>query len=214
MHRPLRRGSARGLVVINSYDVRVRLGRRKATRSASAFGTKQARMSAVSVRIVQRTGGSSGDEASASSAERELAEDVTEASDLLAMPFFSGNPRVERLSGVVHLYRAVVQPSPGVGGSPSPAVPPLPVTDAVCALGVPASLSVADFCQFVGAMLPRVRDMRLVRDSQARGDDAFRYAVLLRFDAPAAAEEFFRFYHGRAVRCAASCCPCAQDALR
>jgi hypothetical protein len=69
-------------------------------------------------------------------------------------------------------------------------------------LGVPGSLAVSDFCNFCGAMLPRIAEMRLVRDEGALGEDVFRYAVLLRFDTPAAAVEFYRFYHGRAVRAA------------
>jgi hypothetical protein len=153
-------------------------------------------MSALSVRIVQPAAGDAGDAAAGAS-------DSAAAADVQALPFFSGNPRVERVSGVVHLYRPTLSDgaaagSPGVGASA--AVSALPATDTMCVLGVPGSLAVSDFCQFCGAMLPRISDMRLVRDEDARGDDVFRYAVLLRFDTPAAAVEFYRFYHGRAVR--------------
>ena len=150
-------------------------------------------MSALSVRIVQPARDDAAEQAETS---------ASAAVDTHALPFFSGNPRVERISGVVHLYRpsqgdAAGSGSPGGGAASGTA---LPATDTMCVLGVPGSLAVSDFCQFCGAMLPRIADMRLVRDEQASGDDVFRYAVLLRFDTPAAAVEFYRFYHGRAVR--------------
>lgn len=161
-------------------------------------------MSAVSVRVVQNTEAGSG------------SSDGSEASStwLDTLPFSSGNPRVERICGVVHLYRPTPAQTeaPGAGGGPTHP-PTLPVTDTVCALGVPGGLSVADFCAFVGAMLPRVKDMRIVRDERdvsaptqtsegGAGNEtpAFTYAVIMRFDVPGSAEEFFRFYHGRAVR--------------
>jgi hypothetical protein len=158
-------------------------------------------MSALSIRIVQpaeaeAVAGGAGDDAAG-------VEDAVPAHGVDALPFFSGNPRVERVSGVVHLYR----PSHAIaGGALSPrgaaaaSAAPLPNTDTICVLGVPGSLAVSDLCQFCGAMLPRIADMRLVRDEQACGEDVFRYAALLRFDTPAAAVEFYRFYHGRAVR--------------
>ncbi len=162
-------------------------------------------MSAVSVRIVRAEAAAAESSGAGPAA---CADGTCEAeADAFELPFFSGNPRVERVSGVVHLYRptpaGVPASPPHAPSSSSPAAVALPVTDAVCALGVPGTLSVADFCQFLGAWLPRVRDMRLVRDERARGEDAFRYAALLRFDAPSAAEEFYRFYHGRAVRACA-----------
>ena len=155
-------------------------------------------MSALSVRIVQPARDDAAEAGAGSSA-------VGSVVEVQALPFFSGNPRVERVSGVVHLYRpsetdAAASGSPGGGAAASAA---LPATDTMCVLGVPGSLAVSDFCQFCGAMLPRIVDMRLVRDEGARGDDVFRYAVLLRFDTAAAAVEFYRFYHGRAVRRAA-----------
>ena len=155
-------------------------------------------MSALSVRIVQPAREDAAEGGADSAA-------AGASLDVQALPFFSGNPRVERVSGVVHLYRptqtdAAASGSPGGGAATSAA---LPATDTMCVLGVPGSLAVSDFCQFCGAMLPRIADMRLVRDEDARGDDVFRYAVLLRFDTAAAAVEFYRFYHGRAVRRAA-----------
>jgi hypothetical protein len=138
-------------------------------------------MSAVSVRIVQ------------SPAEADAHADATEE-----LHFSSGNPRVERLTGVVHLYRPA---GPALPASPEQHGSPLPATASLCVLGVPATMAVADFCQFCGAMLARVAEMKLVRSGggEMRPGEASRYAVLLRFDAPASAVEFYRFYHGRAV---------------
>jgi len=165
-------------------------------------------MSAVSVRVVQNTEAGSGSSDGSEAAE-------ASSTWLDTLPFSSGNPRVERICGVVHLYRPTPAQTeaPGAGGVHPPT---LPVTDTVCALGVPGGLSVADFCAFVGAMLPRVKDMRIVRDERdvsaptetSEGEHrragnetpAFTYAVIMRFDVPGSAEEFFRFYHGRAVR--------------
>ena len=155
-------------------------------------------MSALSVRIVQPARDDAAEAGTSSSAAGAVVE-------VQALPFFSGNPRVERVSGVVHLYRPSETDAAASGshGSGTAASATLPATDTMCVLGVPGSLAVSDFCQFCGAMLSRIVDMRLVRDEGARGDDVFRYAVLLRFDAAAAAVEFYRFYHGRAVRRAA-----------
>lgn len=173
-------------------------------------------MSAVSVRVVQSSTDSSADAAGAGPACAEAFD--PELHEVL--PFSSGTVQALRTFGVVHLYRPTPVPDAAAGTGPHGVQPlTLPVTDTVCALGVPGSLSVADFCAFVGAMLPRVKDMRVIRDERghpaARGaleaaagqlwlagqeTLVYTYAVLLRFDAASSAEEFFRFYHGRAVR--------------
>lgn len=167
-------------------------------------------MSAVSVRVVQSSDVS---DAGATAVEESATESAASTS-LETFPFSSGNPRIERICGVVHLYRPTPVQAEATGAQ---GVQPhaLPVTDTVCALGVPGGLSVADFCAFVGAMLPRVKDMRIVRDERGKvaasegttekqpgagHEEVFTYAVLMRFDTPSSAEEFFRFYHGRAVR--------------
>ena len=189
---------------------------------SESLPTLPGQMSAVSVRVVQSSTDSSGDAgagpAEAAGVDPELLE---------VLPFSSGTVQALRTFGVVHLYRPTPAPeataTTGAQGAPQPLT--LPVTDTVCALGVPGSLSLADFCAFVGAMLPRVKDMRVIRDERGHpaargaldaavghpllaGQEApvFTYSVLLRFDAASSAEEFFRFYHGRAVRLQGGLC--------
>ena len=116
----------------------------------------------------------------------------------------AGNPRVEHLTGIVHLYRQTKGRDDA--GASAPALPVCNVSSAfpsppheaplrlsscckdtltssyvnaakelrqtgvqagrgtrLCVHALPASMGVADFCSFVGAFLPSIREMRLVR---------------------------------------------------
>jgi BRCA1-associated protein len=51
----------------------------------------------------------------------------------------------------------------------------------------------------MGGFLPRVREMRLVREAREPDTaDSRSYVVLLCFDSASSCEEFYRFHHGRA----------------
>lgn len=117
--------------------------------------------------------------------------------------FTSGNPKVERVTGRVHLYRPVdacTSAQAQAGPTPRSHAAPLPLTDTLCALSVPGTVSIGDFWAFCGALAARIRELRLVtteegaaaRDRPAPPDDAFAFSVIIRFDAPASAEEFYR----------------------
>ena len=80
----------------------------------------------------------------------------------------------------------------------------------VCVLGVPSTVSVADFCRFAAGVMEKTRAMRVVASSKANanGDDdnddddddaRFRstYDVLLTFDSVSSADVFVDDYYGR-----------------
>lgn len=115
-----------------------------------------------------------------------------------------------RVTGRVHLFRTRPRaPSPGrPPGASLPLEPPpfqLPVTDTLCALAVPGTVSVADLLTFAGALAGRIRELRLVLQDDPPADSGAAtppsplssYCVLLRFDGCGSAEEFYRFHHGR-----------------
>jgi BRCA1-associated protein len=59
--------------------------------------------------------------------------------------------------------------------------------DRLCVLALPADMGVAEFCSFVGAYLPHIKDMRLVRREGGRA----ACMVLLRFISAATTDEFY-----------------------
>lgn len=107
--------------------------------------------------------------------------------------FTAGNPRVEHITGVVHLYRD----SPSSAQDSLTGFPLLQVPeergDRLAVLAIPSDMGVADFCQFLGGYLAGVRQMRLVR----RGDTPALCLVLLRFKDSAMAAGFYGDYNGR-----------------
>eukprot|EP00208_Stichococcus_sp_RCC1054_P005045 CAMPEP_0206147946 /NCGR_PEP_ID=MMETSP1473-20131121/35096_1 /ASSEMBLY_ACC=CAM_ASM_001109 /TAXON_ID=1461547 /ORGANISM="Stichococcus sp, Strain RCC1054" /LENGTH=183 /DNA_ID=CAMNT_0053545105 /DNA_START=326 /DNA_END=873 /DNA_ORIENTATION=- len=120
--------------------------------------------------------------------EARAASNATElASDSIA--FSAGNPRVEFVQGVVHLYRGV-QPADTpatwadhVKGSPEA------LGNQLAVLAVQPEMGVSEFCDFLGGFLASVREMRFVRrDDVPRGD----CLVLLTFDTPATAARFYQ----------------------
>ena len=90
------------------------------------------------------------------------------------LEFRAGNPRAEVITGRLRLYRdAVCASVASASSSSSAATTTAMVTNApaslpegrspmVCVLAVPIELSVADFCQFAAALIPKVTEMRMV----------------------------------------------------
>ena len=62
-------------------------------------------------------------------------------------------------------------------------------------LAMPLDMGVAEFCSFVGAYLPKLREMRVVR----REDGKSVCLILLRFDSLQTADSFFHDFHDKAV---------------
>ena len=95
------------------------------------------------------------------------------------LEFRAGNPRAEVITGRLRLYRdavcaSVASASSSASSSSSAATTTTTVTNApaslpegrspmVCVLAVPIELSVADFCQFAAALIPKVTEMRMVQ---------------------------------------------------
>lgn len=112
---------------------------------------------------------------------------AADAADLAgdAVAFSAGNPRVEYLTGVVHLYRDV----PPADAAQRPAwSKPEDRGNMLAVLAVSPDMGVADFCTWAGGYLPSIRDMRFVRRDDARAS----CLVLLRFDSAATAVTFHK----------------------
>lgn len=62
-------------------------------------------------------------------------------------------------------------------------------------LAMPLDMGVAEFCSFVGAYLPKLREMRVVR----REDGKSVCLILLRFDSLETADSFFHDFHDKPV---------------
>lgn len=60
---------------------------------------------------------------------------------------------------------------------------------------MPLDMGVAEFCSFVGAYLPKLREMRVVR----REDGKSVCLILLRFESLEIADSFFCDYHDKPV---------------
>ncbi len=67
----------------------------------------------------------------------------------------------------------------------------------LCVLALPADMGVAEFCSFVGAYLPQIKEMRLVRREEGRT----ACMVLLRFMTKANTDEFYLHFNNKPVRC-------------
>ena len=60
---------------------------------------------------------------------------------------------------------------------------------------MPLDMGMAEFCSFVGAYLPKLREMRIVR----REDGKSVCLILLRFDSLETADSFFHNFHDKPV---------------
>jgi BRCA1-associated protein len=118
------------------------------------------------------------------------------AAEVDQVAFSAGNPRVEHITGVVHLYRHIpadggAHPSGDDGGGGGPL--PEGRGQQVCVLALPPDMGFSEFCAFLGAYFARVRDVRLVRRDTATSS----CLVLLTFDSPAAADGFYTAFNGQ-----------------
>ncbi|KAF9589187.1 hypothetical protein IFM89_019696 [Coptis chinensis] len=108
-------------------------------------------------------------------------EDVFQPPLTQAFHFSSGNPRIEEIQGVMHLYSNTVSTLP-VGRKPL-----------VCVLDVPNHMTYADFCQFSGSFLQHILEMRIVRNDGVED----RYSILIRFGDQEFADNFYQHFNGK-----------------
>ncbi|XP_051116326.1 BRAP2 RING ZnF UBP domain-containing protein 2 [Andrographis paniculata] len=102
-----------------------------------------------------------------------------------ALHFSSGNPRIEEIRGVVHLYRDDL--------SRSSAQLPVERKPLVVILGVPNHMTYADFCQFCGSFIQHISEMRIVRTEGLED----RYSILIRLDEQNSADSFHKHFNGK-----------------
>ena len=128
------------------------------------------------------------------------------AGEVDQLSFSAGNPRVEHITGLVHLYRHITEDAEP-SSFENDAKPPPPTTTAavtpppersaqLCVISLPPDMGFPEFCTFLGAYFERVKEIRLVRrDLAARAS----CLVLLRFDAQEAADGFYTDFNGKPV---------------
>ncbi|CAM9192924.1 unnamed protein product [Lampetra fluviatilis] len=100
------------------------------------------------------------------------------------IPFFSGNPSVEIVHGVMHLYK-----TRWVSVCVSPVSPSLAL---LCMLAVPSSTTSHELLRFLGPAVDSLQHVKVVRDSTPNF-----YMVLLHFLTQASADEFYGEFNGR-----------------
>lgn len=125
--------------------------------------------------------------------------------------FSAGNPRVEHITGVVHLYRHIEEIRAGeenvvenetsgdiVGHQRTVPLPPARGRS-LCVLSLPPKSGFAEFCTFLGTYFERVKEIRLVR--RQGGHTNASCLVLLEFDRQQSADDFFLTMNGKEVCC-------------
>ncbi|ELR22901.1 BRCA1associated protein 2 subfamily protein [Acanthamoeba castellanii str. Neff] len=100
-----------------------------------------------------------------------------------------GNPFIEVIKGVVHLYKDPTTTTAAKRGQ----LPPK-WTLIVAVLAVPSWMAVADFCQFVAPYQKLIARMRVVTYTEKVPG---RYAVLLEFRQQVMADQFYLEYNGK-----------------
>ncbi|KAK9813824.1 hypothetical protein WJX73_000232 [Symbiochloris irregularis] len=109
--------------------------------------------------------------------------------------FTAGNPRVEHLTGVVHLYRCLPISSRGGqrtetdsadGETPPPSLPEERGL-CICVLALPLDLGVSEFCKFLGGHTEHIRHVRLMRQKGAHS----ACLALLTFSGQSSADAFY-----------------------
>uniref|UniRef100_A0A0D6R608 BRCA1-associated protein n=1 Tax=Araucaria cunninghamii TaxID=56994 RepID=A0A0D6R608_ARACU len=106
------------------------------------------------------------------------AEELKSSGPTKALKFSWGNPRVEEIKGVMHLYRNVFEPPAALESLPAGR------SSLVCVLAVPNYMTYADFCQFTGSFIQNILDMRVV-------------SILMSFDNQKSADDFYKHYNRR-----------------
>lgn len=120
--------------------------------------------------------------------------------------FSAGNPRVEHITGVVHLYRHVqgddgnqgeISEQPNVWGTQTTPLLPMERGKSLCVLSLPPDCGFAEFCTFLGPYFELVKEIRLVR---RHGQSSASCLVLLEFARQDSADDFYLTMNGKEVR--------------
>eukprot|EP01087_Luapelamoeba_hula_P019453 TRINITY_DN6450_c0_g1_i1.p1 TRINITY_DN6450_c0_g1~~TRINITY_DN6450_c0_g1_i1.p1 ORF type:complete len:581 (+),score=84.97 TRINITY_DN6450_c0_g1_i1:154-1743(+) len=104
-----------------------------------------------------------------------------------AVLFMVGNPTVETTTGFLHLFKDNDLKPVKRGQLPAHR------GTLIAFLAVPALLSIADFCQFIGAVQKHISHLRILRDPKS----ATSYMVIAQFREQILADQFFTTFHGK-----------------
>ncbi|VIO93938.1 Uncharacterized protein BM_BM3118 [Brugia malayi] len=107
--------------------------------------------------------------------------EVRNESDLCNISFFSGNPFVEKTSGILHFYKKRETNSVDNGSDCS----------ILCMLGVPSLLSCRELLRFITPSSQYITAMKVIRDSTPN-----QYMVIINFRSHDAAVRFYDEYNG------------------
>uniref|UniRef100_A0A0R3RWU9 BRCA1-associated protein n=1 Tax=Elaeophora elaphi TaxID=1147741 RepID=A0A0R3RWU9_9BILA len=104
-----------------------------------------------------------------------------EGSDVCNISFFSGNPFVEKTSGILHFYKRKEMSSTTVRSDCS----------ILCMLGVPSLLSCRELLRFIAPCSQYITAMKVIRDSTPN-----QYMVIIKFRSHDSAVHFYDEYNG------------------
>ncbi|KAM3718338.1 BRCA1-associated protein [Dirofilaria immitis] len=110
-----------------------------------------------------------------------LSSKANEGSDVCNISFFSGNPFVEKTSGILHFYKKK-ETSSAVDKNDC---------SILCMLGVPSILSCRELLRFVAPSSQYITAMKVIRDSTPN-----QYMTIIYFRSPDAAVRFYDEYNG------------------
>jgi len=96
--------------------------------------------------------------------------------------FFSGNPFVEKVQGILHFYKENYMTSLEEG---------IPRSQMICMLAIPAWLSCHDLLNFLAPCCPGIRKVRIIRDSTPN-----QYMALVLFRSQEEADECYKTFNG------------------
>ncbi|KAK3737456.1 hypothetical protein QZH41_008333, partial [Actinostola sp. cb2023] len=123
-------------------------------------------------------------EVSASKKEESESSKSEETSQWLGkIGFFSGNPTVETVKGILHIYKNNEMTSLAKGISRS---------QTICMLGVPAKLACIDLLQFVAPSEEYIEHIKIIRDATPN-----QYMALIKFRDQELSDEFYNTYNGQ-----------------
>lgn len=116
--------------------------------------------------------------------------------DVDELKFSFGNPRVEHITGVVHLFKNSLNATDGQA-SPSSSKKVsanFDMGDTLCCLAIPSDMSVASFCSFMGAYLEHVVEMKALRREATNQSVCM---MLMKFGSSEQASNFYHDYNAK-----------------